>query len=711
VHDLYGRIINAAGAVPGTVTEGGGPAAMERQLSDLPKLGSRIVSVFSGIVAVDKSGKATVPLAIPDFDGKLRVMAVAWSAGRLGHAEASVTVRHPLIADLSLPRFLAPDDHAGLALALDNADGPRGEYRITVKAEGAVSIQGGAEIVANLAEHEQRTGSVALLAAGPGAGAITLYVQGPGGIAFERHFPLSVRAGNPVVARRWLSTIKPGGTLAPDAALLNGLRPDTALLSLAVGSIPQFDLAGIARELADENYDCAEQTVSTAALHLVPADRAEALGLAPSGKSGVEALNLAAGRLLGFQARNGGFGLWAPDRTDLWLSAYALDFLGRAKQAGAAVPDQPFQRGLDYLAHNAEPKPEQGPDAPNPPGYQQSSLEAAAYANLVLARSGRLDLFHLRYFADRFESRMGSPLAVGWTAAAFGTLGDAEAARATFDRALALPSPAVATDGFGSDLRDQAALTALMAESGVVPPPILMQAGEKTADLARSRQQFSPQEGAWIFRAAIALGGGTPMKLDVGGKPVSQSGTLALSATAADAAGRLPAIKNLDDRPLYAAFTATGASTGIDPKETAGFEIQRWLFDRMGKPADPAGAKQNDLRVVVLTGRFLGAGDPRPLIVDMLPAGWEIESADLVDAADRFPWLKDLQGADHAEARDDRYFAVPRLAGDRREFKLAYVVRAVTQGQFFLPGPFVEDMVRPYLFGRSGSGRTKVDPP
>jgi uncharacterized protein YfaS (alpha-2-macroglobulin family) len=51
------------------------------------------------------------------------------------------------------------------------------------------------------------------------------------------------------------------------------------------------------------------------------------------------------------------------------------------------------------------------------------------------------------------------------------------------------------------------------------------------------------------------------------------------------------------------------------------------------------------------------------------------------------------------------------MVGERREFRVAYVVRAVTQGQFFLPGPYIQDIARPALLGRGASGRTRVDPP
>jgi hypothetical protein len=41
-------------------------------------------------------------------------------------------------------------------------------------------------------------------------------------------------------------------------------------------------------------------------------------------------------------------------------------------------------------------------------------------------------------------------------------------------------------------------------------------------------------------------------------------------------------------------------------------------------------------------------------------------------------------------------------------FTVAYVVRAVSPGQYVLPQAYVEDMYRPDRFGRTATGRVEV---
>ncbi|HLG88306.1 MAG TPA: MG2 domain-containing protein [Alphaproteobacteria bacterium] len=646
-------------------------------------------ALYSGVVALDKAGKAVVPLAAPSFTGKLRISATAWSNNRLGEASAVSTVQRPLAVTLELPSFLAPDDRLDLDLLLDNVDGPRGEYRVNVTTEGQVALIAGGEIVANLAEHEQRNQSISLQAHAPGAGAILVAVQGPGGIKFQRRFELPVRRDSPEVTRRAAITIKPEGQLTIDPSLLEGLRPDGTLLSITIDSATPTDPAAIARNLAASDFGPTEQRVSAATRLLTS-----------SGAISVDAI-------LAGQHADGGFGQWSEGQSSLWLSAYVMDFLGRAKAAGAVVPEGAYRLGLDYLSARADPVPGRD-DAID--GPSQPVLEASAYANAVLARAGRIDLAALRYFADRFLPQLRSPLAMAWIASGFAALDDKSTAAMIVARALAVNDPPVAGDEFASELRDQAALAATIAEGGGDQSAALAKAAQKIGDLLAARRQLTPQEQAWLLRAARAVS--TPenlVKLNVDGQSVQHRGPYTWSSPAGSAP-HAPVIKNITGKPLRATIVVSG-EPAPDQHEGAGYEMQRSFFDLQGKPTDPAALKQNDLAIVVLTGRFTAQGDPRPIVVAPLPAGWRLEATEIVDPAARYPWLKDLTGASHVSADAHQLVAVPEIAGDRHEFKFAFVVRAASRGQFALPPALIEDLSRPTLSAHSTGGKTKIDPP
>ncbi|MEI9930070.1 MAG: alpha-2-macroglobulin family protein [Rhizomicrobium sp.] len=138
MHDDYGRLIHAEKGPIGSLREGGDSFG-GRSLSVVP---IKTVSLFSGLVKVGSGGVANVPLDIPDFNGELRLMAVVISKDKLGHADRPLTVRDPVVADIVLPRFLAPGDHALAALNLNNVEGAPGTYIATVSAGCAGHARG-----------------------------------------------------------------------------------------------------------------------------------------------------------------------------------------------------------------------------------------------------------------------------------------------------------------------------------------------------------------------------------------------------------------------------------------------------------------------------------------------------------------------------------------------------------------------------------------
>jgi uncharacterized protein YfaS (alpha-2-macroglobulin family) len=96
-----------------------------------------------------------------------------------------------------------------------------------------------------------------------------------------------------------------------------------------------------------------------------------------------------------------------------------------------------------------------------------------------------------------------------------------------------------------------------------------------------------------------------------------------------------------------------------------------------------------------------------------LPAGFEIVNSDATQSSDSnakgYPWLKNLTGSGYfSEARDDRYIASTTLDRNVGTFAAAYVVRAVTPGEYKYPALDVEDMYDPETVGRGAIGKLVV---
>ena len=194
----------------------------------------------------------------------------------------------------------------------------------------------------------------------------------------------------------------------------------------------------------------------------------------------------------------------------------------------------------------------------------------------------------------------------------------------------------------------------------------------------------------------------------------------ASGATALNPAGGAPrwAVGKLSEarfvnggNALWRTVTVTGTPVAAPAPEQNGLNLSKRLVGFTGGVVNPAALRQGDRVIVVITGRSSQARSMALVVDDPLPAGLEIETVLGPDDAQNgpFKFLGTLTGADVQEARDDRYIAATDLAG-RGTFTFAYVARAVTAGDFLLPGVQARDMYRPALNARTAADRTTISP-
>ena len=120
VRDLYGQLIDGMQGTKGQIRVGGDGGGGELQGSPPTQAP---LALYSGIVTVGPDGTAETSFDIPAFAGTVRVMAVAWSKDKVGHATEDVIVRDPVVVTATLPRFLLTGDKSTIRLDLDNVEG------------------------------------------------------------------------------------------------------------------------------------------------------------------------------------------------------------------------------------------------------------------------------------------------------------------------------------------------------------------------------------------------------------------------------------------------------------------------------------------------------------------------------------------------------------------------------------------------------------
>ncbi|MDP3174656.1 MAG: alpha-2-macroglobulin [Phenylobacterium sp.] len=711
--DDYGRLLDPNLGAPANVNFGADEIGGE----GLTVTPIRTVAMWSGLVETGRDGKAVIRLPAADFNGELRLMAVAWTDEAVGGASKPLTVREAVVSDLALPRFLAPGDRAFATLELHNLEGRVGAYVAEMTSKGGVLAP--FRKAFQLALGQRIAERIPFNAPNrAGIGEVGFKVTGPG-FSSARDYPIQTRLGWSPVTRITYALQKPGEAFTPASALLAGLAAGDATLQVSYSPFRGFDPAPLANALNRYPYGCTEQLVSGAYPLLYAGQTAND----PKVLRASNGLNAAVGKLLDRQTLDGAFGLWrvGDGEADGWLGAYATDFLVEAKRAGAPVPQAALDRALAAMRQISRPEgfssvsyrleyPEWWAGSPEASRKATAAMRsrASAYALYVLAKAGRGDLARLRWWHDVQMKTEDSPIAKAQVGAGLAMMGDKARARSALRQAARSLGYREDSDWYQSPLRDLAAVISLSYEAG--EPELARSLQGRLDGAVKDPDALNTQEQARLLQAANAM-------LKAAGRiRIEAQGANPLSA--AGGAPRWSVGKLADARFVNAGAgalwrTVTVAGTPIAPPaaEANGLSLSKRLLRLDGSPADPASLRQGERVIVLIAGRSTQARSSALVVDDPLPAGFEIETVLGADDAQSgpFKFLGELSGADVQESRDDRYVAAMDLAG-KSSFAFAYVARAVTPGDFLLPGAQARDMYRPSFNARTEAGRTAIAP-
>lgn len=702
MRDDYGRLLDARADDLGRIRTGGDSG----DIGGLDVVPTRTVALFSGPVKLDDKGEAKIALDVPDFIGQLRLMAVAYSKTRVGSAEQRLFVRDAVTADVVLPRFLAPDDRGRVALSLHNVDGQAGDYRITLEATGAVALERPVAETRKLAANQRELLTWDLKAGDAGFGKVAVSVEGPGNFAVRREWDIQVRSAQTPTAVDTVSQLDPQRQLMVDRNLTASFAPATAVVSVALSRIAGIDVPGLLRALDKYPYGCIEQTTSRA-LPLLYYNDVALLGYGPSDPRIPDRVQEAIYRVVDMQLPDGSFGMWGPYAPAAeWLQGYVLDFLLRARDQSMAVPAASLQRGLTWLNRNIE----------------KLSPNAQAYGWYVLAKAGLADPGRIRYFQDTKGADIKGGLAWVQLAAALNHVAEPGRARLAFAQArqhIDQPDPG---EYYGTPVRNRAAILALATEAGGREGLAEVVNAVRERLVARI-DRTTTQEQAWLLLAARAMSAGGELAYSVDGQQRKSATEPVVLNPDQAAIARGMRVTNDGEHPVWLQVTARGVPLDPLPAASEGLSVRRQFLTLSGEPADLARLRQNERVIVSISGRNVDGGYHEVALLDLLPAGFEIETVLTDDTVKSFPFLDALSDTRIAEARDDRFFASFNL-GRRsyrswwddtansftNSFHVAYIVRAVTPGSFALPAVNVSDMYAPSVYARSGMGRVAIAP-
>ncbi|HSD17160.1 MAG TPA: alpha-2-macroglobulin [Thermomonas sp.] len=714
-YDIYGRVIESFEGGIAKLRFGGDMPLAALPQARRPTARVQTVDLFAGPVTLDAKGNARVSLAVPDFNGTLRVSALVFSDTRYGNRDAETIVRAPIVAEASMPRVMAPGDRATVTLDITNFTGKAGNFKVRVDGIGPASVGEGSRTL-QLAGEAKSTLSFPLAAQeGYSVAQIRVRVDG-NGAKVDRKYDLPVRPAWPSVVRSRTQVLGEGGAATMDAGFAEGLMPGSVSARMLVSAVPPIPFAAALKGALDYPYGCAEQTTSKGyASLLLDAASAKQFGI-----GGLDAAKRRArmegafGRLASMQVSSGHFSMWGDDDyVDPALTPYIVEFLLDAREGGFAIPDAVLQKALQRLSEDLLAG---GHEFYGRDHREYLKFAYQAHAGYALARVNRAPLGTLRALYDNERKRALKGLPLVHLGLALAMQGDKARGAKSIAEGFGFQGDRVDYLGdYGSPLRDAALMIALTHERGYAKPAYdarVIDLGREL-DVRRNAPWFylSTQEQIALARLGKALL--ADQNKDVAGTLTTHAGSEAIPAAKSfgrdfDHAALSAGVRFVPQGkpPFYASLDVAGVPRNAPAADASVIKVERELFGTDGKPWTARPLKEGEaliVRVSITADRDM----PDALLTDLLPAGLEIENfnlgdgkqwADVVVDGINISSRADEAEVRHEEFRDDRYIAALKLGAGNRA-RLFYLVRAVTPGSYTAPPPLVEDMYRPALRG------------
>jgi len=723
--DDYSKLLRADGKI-GDIRTGGDGSGGSIGGAALEVVPTRSTVIHAGPIELDKQGNVNISLDLPDFNGTLRAMVTVWGDEHFGSAHSNWVVRDPVVADVVMPRYLAPGDTALATLFLANTTNDSLSASIVITPEGALTTTAQPSKRPLVAGQRIQV-DVPIRAEAEGVGKLKLKLDVPGQLHVERDWPITVRyAGTSSTYRGPAVKIQPNGsaTLSLDFAkqAQSEGRKGQIIVKRSDGpfnALPAaYSVAALVSELLRYEWTCSEQLASklTPILLAYQADPdfITAIATPVLGDKTLEAwLQEQVDRLTARQSSDGAIGLWraGDDLVDPLLAAQLVETLAYAMSLKLKIPENSLTSAFAWAMRFAQQSDIDDTERLRARSRMMKAIAPYNPRAIRLARS-------LADEAVNPDALTRSNLAIALKA--FGDNRRAENLKESI-RSIAEQLPTNKLRYYESEISLYAQYAAnlyqleLQTEASKVVEEIAVQLTRRKTAWASINEQ------GYLLRAQIALAekqqtevryqnqkftgklGSVIIPLQPNDLKADTRQVLLTSETSA----ALEAFVQLQAPPL--------PNTSLESVRS-GITVEKTVYSLRGTPRTDSlnNAKRNDRFIVLLKvspNQSQFSGVRQLMVSDPLPAGFQIESVITAKMREeQFSWIEELTGADIQEATDTGFFAA-RLTNyyrDSSDLRLAYIVRATTPGQFLATQAIAQDMYDATLKGSSSGKPVRV---
>ncbi|HBF35554.1 TPA: hypothetical protein DDW35_13405, partial [Candidatus Sumerlaeota bacterium] len=345
------------------------------------------VALWSGPVTTDKNGRVKIELDIPEYDGELRLVAVALNQQALGSTDSRLPVRRPYMLQTGQPRFLLPNDTFQSRTVFFNTTDAPCKVRIGWATNGNLKKANGEKELEVAAKKEAEI--TIEFAASDGIGASEIIWTATVLSADDKELdkltqkiaiPVNIPSG--FETKHELVTLKPGESKS--FAREGFLESDQSEVKLSVGPDALLRLQKAFKYAIDYPYGCVEQTTSKLLpLYVLRHAKAFLDVSYQDGQTMSAMINAGIERLFSMQTGSGGLAYWpGGSEPNEYGSIYALHCLTLIKNDREfKIPEDNFKALQAFVRKIVTTWDKEG----------DHYLYDRAYATYVLALGGDID--------------------------------------------------------------------------------------------------------------------------------------------------------------------------------------------------------------------------------------------------------------------------------------------------------------------------------
>jgi uncharacterized protein YfaS (alpha-2-macroglobulin family) len=692
---------------------GGGDFEAKRALQVNPLSVKRFkpVALWSGIVKTNSDGNADITFDIPDFNGELRLMALAYKKDAFGSSQKAMKVADPVILSPALPRFLSPGDVITMPVTVFNTTGSSVSLKLEIVTEGSITaVQQSASL--EIKGNEEGFVNITLKATEQVGKAVVKVRTHALGEKLESVTELAVRPISPFVTESTSGFADAGKSVIveiPDVFHSFNRRGHVVL-----SPFPVANLAKQLKHLVGYPHGCIEQTTSKAFPQIYLRDIALIMDPSIVEKGSPSYfVNEAIKKITGMQLANGSFSYW-PGGTDYssdWSTVYATHFLAEAKKAGYAVPDGVLNSALNFIKSVARNRATYDYHyyENNKVVVRRIADKTSIYALYILALAGQPEKTLMNFY--RTSKHLLTNDTQYLLAGAFALSGDRKAFLEILPPMFATEEAERTSGGcFDSPIRTSAIMLNVLLETDPNNPNIVRYM-EYISALFKKYYWYTTQEEAFAL-----LGFGKAARRASGAK-VNGTVTIGNKQTAYDGGNKRINIEQFDGKVtialqgegrIYYSIVQEGIRKDGNVRiEDKNLRVRRQFFDRWGNAVGLDGIRQNSLLIVKLTLQSDVDQLENVAISDLLPAGFEIENPRLAENSE-YSFTSNADNPVYVDIRDDRINYYTNFGYSDRGKTFYYLVRAVTRGEFNYAPIVGEAMYNADYYSASGGGKVRI---